>query len=148
LFILGDITQDVAFDFHGYYTSLANNSSEPIFLFINSPGGSLFAMAHILNIINAFNSKLYTIGSGNVASAAYYIFLHGYKRYAFPLTHFLSHSLRFIGYTDNSLKNLKSLYEQYEQIWENKLEQKEQEIIKKRFPEFKQTYKQKESILI
>lgn len=64
---------------------------QPITLLINSCGGDLFNTLCFIDIIKQSKTPIYTVGMGFVASAAYYIYIHGHDRIAFENTVFLQH---------------------------------------------------------
>lgn len=62
---------------------------EPIKIYINSFGGSLSAALTIIDAIKLSKTMVFTINIGNVFKEAFYIFLAGHKRYAYPRSTFL-----------------------------------------------------------
>ena len=143
--ILSEITMPIAFSFTLSYMAMCQKNNDPIYLMLNSIGGQLSAMSHIVNIIGAYDVPLITIASGNVSSSAYYIFLHGKRRYSFPYTQFLSHTLQFSGWIDDNLRSLKSNYDAYINVWESKLQNIERRVFKKnKYPEFCEKYRSKD----
>ena len=63
----------------------------PIFIFINSEGGSCFDGQPLIDVIRASKTKVITVGLGMVASMAYLIYLAGHERISFANTCFLQH---------------------------------------------------------
>ncbi len=72
---------------------LEADNSDPIYLFIDSPGGDADAGYAILDMIRFINAPVYTIGMGLVASAGALILLSSpkEKRIALPNSHYLIH---------------------------------------------------------
>lgn len=65
----------------------------PIYLHINSYGGSIFAAFAAIDCINASKVPIYTIIEGAVASAGTLISVFGKKRYIRPSAYMLIHQL-------------------------------------------------------
>lgn len=59
-----------------------NYEREPIRIFINSYGGSVYAMWMLIDAIDASKTPVYTYCNGYCMSAAFNIFLAGHKRFA------------------------------------------------------------------
>lgn len=72
---------------------LEADNSDPIYVFIDSPGGDADAGYAIFDMIRFINAPVYTIGMGLVASAAALILLAAPKdrRLGLPNSHFLIH---------------------------------------------------------
>ncbi len=66
----------------------------PIKLYINSPGGSIFAGLSIVDTILCSTSPVHTYIDGNASSAATLISVVGKKRYMFDNSFMLIHQLR------------------------------------------------------
>jgi ATP-dependent Clp protease protease subunit len=71
------------------------NDTAPIYLLINSEGGDVHSALAIHDIIKSISAPVYTVGSGQVMSAGSLIFAAGDKRYSFPHTWFMLHSISF-----------------------------------------------------
>ncbi len=73
--------------------ALDAESHGPIYIIINSPGGSVYACLSIVDVIGGLKSPVYTVGCGLVASAAMVLFAVGAKghRYTYKHTTFLLH---------------------------------------------------------
>ena len=71
----------------------ADSSSDPIKIFIDSPGGDADAGYAIFDMIRFISAPVYTIGMGLVASAGSIILLAAPKerRFALPNSHYLIH---------------------------------------------------------
>ncbi len=93
--IFGAINDKVARDVTGRLLSLASEGSEPIDVYINSPGGHVESGDTIHDMIRfvAGDVTVRVIGTGWVASAGALIFLAGKKehRVCLPNTRFLLH---------------------------------------------------------
>ncbi|MGL4987114.1 MAG: ATP-dependent Clp protease proteolytic subunit [Treponemataceae bacterium] len=72
---------------------LEADSSDPIYVFIDSPGGDADAGFAIFDMIRFINAPVYTIGMGLVASAGALILLASPKqrRLSLPNSHYLIH---------------------------------------------------------
>jgi len=93
--IFGAINDKVARDVTGRLLALASASSEPIDVYVNSPGGHVESGDTIHDMIRFVDAEapVRMIGTGWVASAGALIFLAGRKerRYCLPQTRFLLH---------------------------------------------------------
>jgi len=91
--VFGEINQKVAQDTVAQLLALAAESSEPIRLFISSPGGHVESGDSIHDTIRFITPKVQVIGTGWVASAGAHIFLGAARedRYCLPNTRFLIH---------------------------------------------------------
>ena len=84
IFMAGEITNGTAIDVSQRMLSidLINaelDKPEPINLVLNSPGGSLNAAWQICDMMDFVDTPVYTIGLGEIASAALIIFMNGQK---------------------------------------------------------------------
>jgi ATP-dependent Clp endopeptidase proteolytic subunit ClpP len=110
----------------------------PIYLHINSYGGSIFAAFAAIDCINACKVPVYTIIEGAVASAGTLISVFGKKRYIRPHAYMLIHQLSSgfwgkMSEIDDEHKNLSELTDRILTIYrENtKIPKKElQELLK------------------
>ncbi len=93
--IFGAINDKVARDVTGRLLALAGASSEPIDVYVNSPGGHVESGDTIHDMIRFVDSEapVRMIGTGWVASAGALIYLAGKKerRFCLPQTRFLLH---------------------------------------------------------
>ena len=93
--IFGAINDKVARDVTGRLLALASEGSEPIDVYINSPGGHVESGDTIHDMIRFVDAecKVRVIGTGWVASAGALIFIAGKKenRLCLPNTRFLLH---------------------------------------------------------
>jgi len=110
----------------------------PIYLHINSYGGSIFAAFAAIDCINACKVPIYTVIEGAVASAGTLISVFGKKRYICPHAHMLIHQLSSgfwgkMNEMDDEYKNLSQLMEKIVMIYKEntKIPKKElQELLK------------------
>lgn len=96
-------------------TLLREVHTGPIIIYINSPGGDVFAglsgMDHILNV----RVPVHTVADGLCCSAATFLFLAGEKRYIKPHAHLLIHQISqesdWVRFEDmkDELRNLEKL---------------------------------------
>lgn len=93
--IFGEINDKVARDVIARILALVDESSEPIQIYVNSPGGHVESGDSIHDVIKFVRAKvpIYMIGTGWVASAGALIYSAGEKkhRYCLPNTRFLLH---------------------------------------------------------
>ena len=93
--VFGPINDKVARDVTGRLLALSGASSEPIDVYVNSPGGHVESGDTIHDMIRFVDaaSPVRMIGTGWVASAGALIFLAGHKdrRFCLPNTRFLLH---------------------------------------------------------
>jgi len=64
---------------------------KPIFIYINSPGGSVIDGLSLVDAITNSKTPVYTINLALAASMAFHIFIAGHKRFSMPNSIFLSH---------------------------------------------------------
>ena len=84
----------------------------PIKLYINSTGGDFNSMLTIMDIIKLSKTPVYTINTGIVHKEAFYIFISGHQRYAYPKSSFLyERDLKHLDENDKSLGNYIAFYE-------------------------------------
>ena len=93
--MFGQITDKLARDVVARILALADESSKPIQIYVNSPGGHVESGDTIHDIIKFVRSSvpIYMIGTGWVASAGALIYVAGEKelRFCLPNTRFLLH---------------------------------------------------------
>lgn len=87
---------------------IVSEKRKPIKIFINSDGGSVDTVLHIIDMIHLSKTPIYTIGMGRVYSAGGLLLMAGHKRYVFPHTSCLIHdgSSGAIGSIGKMLDNL------------------------------------------
>lgn len=111
IFIHGEINEESANDFLSQMLYLEEESSEPINIYINSPGGSVNAGLVIYDCIQASNLEINVICAGMAASMAAIILAGGKKGHRYILPHskvmihepLLSHG---VGGSATSIKNI------------------------------------------
>lgn len=74
---------------------MSEHSSEPIELYISSPGGDAYEGLAIFDAIVACPCDVHIIASGKIMSAGFMIFLAGDKRVAAKHTRFMMHSVSY-----------------------------------------------------
>lgn len=91
--ITGEINDKLAQRTVAHLLALAEESDDPINVFISSPGGHVESGDMVHDMIKFIRPKVRTIGSGWVASAGALIFVGAAKenRYCLPNTRFLLH---------------------------------------------------------
>ena len=91
--VTGEINDKLANRVVTQLLALAEDSDEPINMFISSPGGHVESGDMVHDMIKFITPKVRTIGSGWVASAGALIFIGAEKadRYCLPNTRFLLH---------------------------------------------------------
>jgi len=91
--ITGEINDKVASRATTQLLALAEESDDPINLFISSPGGHVESGDMVHDVIGFIRPKVRCIGSGWVASAGALIFIGAQRenRYCLPNTRFLLH---------------------------------------------------------
>lgn len=91
--ISGEINKDLSNDFAQRMLVLDSESSDPITVYINSPGGDVDSGFAIYDMIRFVNSPVKVVGIGLVASAAALIYLSvpAERRFAFPNSTYLIH---------------------------------------------------------
>ena len=70
-----------------------NFTREPIKIYINSYGGSVYDMWALIDIILNSKTPIYTYCTGYAMSAAFKIFLSGHKRFATKHATFMYHQM-------------------------------------------------------
>ena len=91
IFLTGEINDSLANIIVSELLYLDNLNNEDIYLYINSPGGSITSGMSIYDTINFINSKVITIGLGMCASMAAFLLSSGNSRYALPNTEIMIH---------------------------------------------------------
>lgn len=93
IIICEEINQTMAKRVMAQLLALAEESSDPIHMFVNSQGGHVEAGDSIHDMIGFVAPKVLVIGTGYVASAGTHIFLAADKedRFCLPNTRFLIH---------------------------------------------------------
>lgn len=93
---------------------------QPIWLYINSPGGSVIEGWNVIDVIINSKTPVYTVCFSECASMAFHIFISGHKRYCFKNSILLIHdgevsinnssskakdTMKFIENLDERIKN-------------------------------------------
>lgn len=91
IFLVGEINDNMANIIISELLYLDNINNENIYLYINSPGGSITSGMSIYDTMNFINSKVITIGLGMCASMAAFLLSSGSIRYALPNTEVMIH---------------------------------------------------------
>ena len=97
----------------------------PIYLHINSFGGSVYAAFAAIDIINSCKVPIYTIIEGATASAGTLISVFGKKRYIRPYAHMLIHQLSSSCWgkmheIEDEYKNLTELMDKITKVYKDK----------------------------
>lgn len=112
-------------------------NNDPIYLYVNSPGGYVSWGFALIDVMKSLKSKVITIGSGCIASMGTVIFISGKERRCYKNTTFMFHDM-FSGVVDYSQK-MKARVDFQEKEWEQlarhvkehtKLTQKELEFMR------------------
>lgn len=91
IYICGEIEEGEGGDFLQAVVHMEQQSKEPIFVWISSPGGDVSAEFVMHDVIRTASVKIVTIGIGEVSSAAGLILACGHKRYVTESTVFMAH---------------------------------------------------------
>lgn len=91
IFLSGEINDSLANIVISELLYLDNINNEDIYIYINSPGGSITSGMSIYDTMNFVKSNVITIGLGMCASMAAFLLSSGYKRYALPNTEIMIH---------------------------------------------------------
>ena len=82
--LYGAVTNESAFKTIQQIRSFQDGTKTPIYLYIDSPGGAVYAGIKIIDAIQASKRPVYTVDIGLAASMAAYIESYGVKRYMLP----------------------------------------------------------------
>ena len=91
IFLTGEVNDGNANSIVGQLLYLDSLNSNDIFLYINSPGGSVTAGLSIYDTINYIESKVITIGMGLCASMGAFLLSSGHRRLALPNCEIMIH---------------------------------------------------------
>ncbi len=91
--IFGEITDELSASIISQMLFLASKSDDDIYLYINSPGGSVSSGLAIYDVMNYIKPNVNTIGIGLCASMGAFLLSSGEKgkRYALPNTKIMIH---------------------------------------------------------
>jgi ATP-dependent Clp protease protease subunit len=96
IYIQGQFEDDMANNIVAQLLYLnSRDKSKDIYMYINSPGGSITSMYSIYDVMNYIESDIYTVGIGSVCSAGSFILAAGTKgkRSCLPNTEIMIHEL-------------------------------------------------------
>lgn len=105
IFIEGEINDKLSNIIVSELLYLDSISNENIYIYINSPGGSITSGMAIYDTMNYIKSDTITIGIGLCASMAAFLLSSGNKRYALPNTEIMIHEP--IGGTEGQATDIK-----------------------------------------
>jgi ATP-dependent protease ClpP protease subunit len=91
LFVAGDITDEFGDWFTCVMRYLESQSSEPIVVWLNTPGGDVQSMFTFHDLVRASTCVVITIGTGQVCSAGVLMLACGNKRLVTESTILMSH---------------------------------------------------------
>ena len=91
--VSGEVNEDLVEKIVKQLLVLEADSDKPIYLYIDSPGGSIDDGFGLYDMIRFINAPVYTIGMGLIASMGVTLFLSVPKerRFSLPNSHFLIH---------------------------------------------------------
>lgn len=113
VWITDEICDETCTDIIKFLNFWNDGTDRPVYIFINSPGGSGTVCMSIVDSINALKAagiKVYTINVGFAASAAAVIFSAGSDgcRYAYPSSRFMFHHGHYEFLTDLKTEDLET----------------------------------------
>ncbi len=93
ILLSGEINEENAEKINKQLLLLEADSDKPIYIYIDSPGGSIDSGFGIYDMIRFINAPVYTIGTGLIASMGSIILLAApkEKRFGLPNSHYLIH---------------------------------------------------------
>ena len=91
IFLTGEINDICASNIISQLLYLDSNKTEDIYIYINSPGGSVTAGLAIYDTFNYVKSNVITIGMGICASMGAFLLSSGNQRYALPNCEIMIH---------------------------------------------------------
>lgn len=96
----------------------SRDKSKDIYMYINSPGGSITSMYSIYDVMNYISSDIYTVGIGSVCSAGSFILAAGTKgkRACLPNTEIMIHEFR--GGNQGTATELFNMNDKYKKLYE------------------------------
>jgi ATP-dependent Clp protease protease subunit len=90
---------------------------QPIHMLINSGGGSVVDAWQICDVMNAIDTPVFTIGSGQIASAALTIFINGYRGYRILSEHTSVMSHQYSWGVVGKMDDLVSAHKEFNNIY-------------------------------
>lgn len=93
IFLPSKIEEELASEICAQILFLDKESHDPIKLIISSPGGSIYDGFEILDMMEAAESPIYTLGIGLIASMASLIFVSGDRRFLLPRSRLMLHEV-------------------------------------------------------
>lgn len=113
IFLTGEINMEMANDFVLQFMFLEEDSSEPVTIYINSPGGEVNAGLMIYDVIQGSNLEINMVCTGMAASMAAIIFAGGQKgrRYIFKHSRVMIHEPLIAGGIGGSATSIKNISE-------------------------------------
>lgn len=96
IFIKGEINLEMSAEIQSCLLYLKSKSNDPISIYINSPGGSVYSGLAIYDTIKHLQKQgivINTYACGLVASMAAILFLSGTHKYSLPNSTFMFHSV-------------------------------------------------------
>lgn len=116
---IDDETGDIVEDIIRFWNKVDNDAGvpieerQPIKIYINSEGGSLWATFTIMDAIKLSKTPVYTINVGIAYSGGFFTFICGHKRFAYPHSSFLFHEGNMtLGNMDaNKFRNTADFYD-------------------------------------
>ena len=91
ILIFGEINDITSASVIAQMLYLESTSQDPIYVYINSPGGAVTAGLAIYDVINYIQCEVITIGMGLCASLGAFLLATGNKRYALENTKIMIH---------------------------------------------------------
>ena len=128
LSLVGDIDDDSCTPIIRAIKLLETLGDDPIHIHINSVGGDIYAGLALYDVMRSSKAPIYTYGNGTIMSMATWILLAGDRRFAYPSTTFMWHTLS--GGTDGRLFELVTDTEEAKRLWEVLLNIYEERTVK------------------
>lgn len=100
IYLVGEISDMSGGEFVETLRYLERVSTDPVRLWISSPGGDVMSAFAINDAIRGSRVRVDTVGTGEVASAAGLLLACGKRRYVTPSCCFMAHESRFSGESD------------------------------------------------
>lgn len=120
IFIRGEFNDDMADSVVAQLLFLESvDPKSDIYMYINSPGGSMTSMYAIYDVMRYIKNEIVTVGFGQCASAASFVLAAGTrgKRFALPNTELMIHE--FSGGSSGKAHELRNKAKHLERCYEN-----------------------------